>query len=239
MSCAGIPYRAPASRRRQGQRRRGSRTGDGATRGIPLLSDQQDVGRALCKAEPAAIMEEINASIDFDKRKLAAMQDIAGSKRPCRNARRARHHLAQERWPTAIARRARTAIEGEIAGGTASRSRASSRIFTSISKQRLARVDRARRRGVCTPPARATTRWRLDLRLWVRGQRCERARDGQLRRAASCAARRGLKRMRRNDHARLHPYAGRAACHLRPSLPCLCRDAGARPRAFSPMRASA
>ncbi len=38
---------------------------------------------------PAEIMEEINASIDFD-RKLAA-QDIAGSASPCRDARAPRH----------------------------------------------------------------------------------------------------------------------------------------------------
>ena len=43
----------------------------------------------------------------------------------------------------------------------------------------------------------------------------------------------------RDHHAGLHPSAGGAARHLRPSSARLCRDAGARSAAASPMRASA
>ena len=43
---------------------------------------------------PDAIMEAINASIDFDK--ALAPQDIAGVARPCRDAGRTRHHFGRK-----------------------------------------------------------------------------------------------------------------------------------------------
>ena len=97
---------------------------------------------------PAAVMEDINVSIEFDKRLYR--QDIAGSKA----------HAAMLTAQGIVSAADEAAIQkgldqvlAEIEGGTFFFKRG----FPSSS---------ARRPDACTPPARATTRWRPISSSW-------------------------------------------------------------------------
>jgi len=111
---------------------------------------------------PAAIMEEINASIDFDKR-LAA-EDIRGSKAHVAM-------LAQQGIVSAADARAITAglaeIEGEIEAGTFTFSRALEDIHLNIESRLADKIGAAAGR-LHTARSR-NDQVAVDFRLWVRG----------------------------------------------------------------------
>jgi len=110
---------------------------------------------------PAAIMEAINASIDFD-RKLA-MQDIAGSK--AHVAMLAKQGIVDEADAEAIAK-GLDAIRGEIEGGTFQFSRALEDIHLNI-ESRLAELIGPAAGRLHTARSR-NDQVALDLKLWVR-----------------------------------------------------------------------
>ena len=183
---------------------------------------------------PAEAMEEINASIDFD-RKLAA-QDIAGSE--AHLAMLARQGIVEIADAQAIAK-GLAQVKGEIEAGTFSFSRALEDIHMNV-ESRLAEIVGPAAGRLHTARSR-NDQVAVDFRLWVRdaidavlGQIAELQRAL----ASPCAGQRG------NGHAGLHPSAIGAAGHLRPSSAGLCRDAGARRgalqgRAQAPQRMSA
>ena len=183
---------------------------------------------------PAEAMEEINASIDFD-RKLAA-QDIAGSE--AHLAMLARQGIVEAADAEAIAK-GLAQVKGEIEAGTFSFSRALEDIHMNV-ESRLAEIVGPAAGRLHTARSR-NDQVAVDFRLWVRD-----AIDAVLRpdRPVATRARRPCARQRRHGHAGLHPSAIGAAGHLRPSSPRLCRDAGARRgalqgRAQAPQRMSA
>ncbi len=129
-------------------------------------------------AGPAEIMEEINASIGFD-RKLAA-QDIAGSL--AHAAMLAAQGVVAQADADAIAA-GLNQVKGEIEAGTFAFSRALEDIHMNI-ESRLAERSSARRRAGCTPRARATTRWRP-----ISGCGCATRSTGSTARSPSCSGR--------------------------------------------------
>ena len=178
---------------------------------------------------PAEIMEEINASIEFD-RKLA-MQDIAGSQ--AHVAMLARQGVVTPADAEAIAA-GLAQVKGEIEAGAFAFSRALEDIHMNIEK-RLADIVGPAAGRLHTARSR-NDQVAVDFKLWVRD--AIDALDGADRRAAA-GPRRARARLRRHGDARLHPSAIGAAGDLRPPSARLCRDAGARPRAASGTRARA
>ena len=170
---------------------------------------------------PAEIMEEINASIGFDK--ALAPYDIRASK----------------------AHAAMLGQQGIISKDDARKIAAGlDRVLAEIEKRRVRLLARARRRAHerrepaqgadrrarrrgCTRPARATTRWRptsgSTCATWIDGADAALAAPAAGARAQGGGA-------QRPRHAGLHAPAAGAARHLRPSSARLRRDAGARPR---------
>ena len=106
-------------------------------------------------AGPDAIMEEINASIDFDQR-LAA-QDIAGSK--AHAAMLAKQGIVSKPMRREIEAGPRSRSCSEIEAGEFAFSRALEDIHMNV-EARLQGTDRRAGRAGCTPRARATTRSR-------------------------------------------------------------------------------
>ena len=195
--------------------------------------EQHDVGRPV-QGRPAEVMEEINASIDFD-RKLAA-QDIAGSQ--AHVAMLARQGIVEAADAEAIAK-GLAQVKGEIEAGTFSFSRALEDIHMNV-ESRLAEIVGPAAGRLHTARSR-NDQVAVDFRLWVRD-----AIDAILApdRRVAARARRPRARLRRHGHAGLHPSAIGAAGHFRPSSARLCRDAGARRgtfqgRAQAPQRMSA
>ena len=119
-------------------------------------------GRFACG--PAAIMEEINASIGFDRR-LWRAGHRAARWRTADDAGGAGHHLRRTTPRQSAA--ACDQIVGEIEAGRFKFSRRA-RGHPHQHREPAHRAHRPGRPGGCTRRARATTRWRLDVRLWVR-----------------------------------------------------------------------
>ena len=178
---------------------------------------------------PAEIMEEINASIDFD-RKLAT-QDIAGSQ--AHVAMLASQGVVSPADAEAIAA-GLAQVKGEIEAGAFAFSRALEDIHMNIEK-RLADIVGPAAGRLHTARSR-NDQVAVDFRLWVRD--AIDALDGQIAELQRALATRALE-CAEHGHARLHPSAIGAAGDLRPPSARLCRDAGARPRAASPTRARA
>jgi len=110
---------------------------------------------------PAAVMEEINASIDFD-RKLAA-QDIAGSQ--AHVAMLAKQGVIEAAEAEAIAK-GLAEVKGEIEAGTFAFSRALEDIHMNV-ESRLAEIVGPAAGRLHTARSR-NDQVALDLRLWVR-----------------------------------------------------------------------
>ena len=127
---------------------------------------------------PAEIMQEINASIGFDKR--LAPQDIRGSK--------AHAQMLAEAGIITKAD-AREIVQGldqilaEIEAGTFKFSRALEDVHMNV-ESRLEGADRRRRRGGCIRRARATIRWRP-----ISGFTSATASTGSMRRWRTCSGR--------------------------------------------------
>ena len=181
-------------------------------------------------AGPAVIMEEINASIGFDKRLCApGHRGLAGRMPRCWPQHGIIDAGGARRDPGA----AWTQIEAEIEAGDVRVHAPRSRTSTCNIEQRLTEL-------IGEPAGRLhTARSRndqvaTDFRLWVRD-----AIDAPTR--GCMALQRALLRAARQHagdrDAGLHPSAGGAAGHLRPPSAGLCRDARPRPRRASPMRA--
>ena len=173
---------------------------------------------------PAEIMEEINASIDFDRE--LAPQDIAGSLAHVAMLAQDRHRRGRDAdaiarglaKSKAKSRRARFAF-----------SRALEDIHMNV-ESRLAELIGAPAGRLHTARSR-NDQVATDFRLWVRDTI-----DALIApdRGLAEGARRAGAGLGRHGDARLHASAIGAARHLRPSSPGLCRDAGARPLAASP-----
>ena len=183
---------------------------------------------------PAEAMEEINASIDFD-RKLAA-QDITGSE--AHLAMLARQGIVEVADAQAIAR-GLAQVRGEIEAGTFSFKRALEDIHMNV-EGRLAELVGPAAGRLHTARSR-NDQVALDFRLWVRDAiDAIRLEIAQLQRALAARA---LDSAGDGD-AGIHPSAIGAAGHVRPSSARLCRDAGTRRRALqgcaqTPQRMSA
>ena len=169
---------------------------------------------------PAEIMQEINASIGFDK--ALAPQDIRASKA------HAAMLAAQGIISKDDAKKINAGLDkvlAEIEGGTFQFSRALEDIHMNV-ESRLKEL-------IGEPAGRLhTARSRndqvaTDFRLWVRDW-IDAARSGAG--GPATGARPQGRDPRRAGHAGLHAPAAGPAGHLRPSPAGLCRDAGPRPR---------
>ena len=167
-------------------------------------------------------MQEINASIDFDKALFAAGH--RRQPRPCPHAGRSGHHFGGGR-------------EADRRGPRHDRGRDRARDSFTFSRELEdihMHVEARLRELIGDPAGRLhTARSRndqvaTDLRLWVR----ERASTRSTARshAPAAGARREGREIRRRRDAGLHAPAERPARHLRPSPSRLCRDVCARPR---------
>ena len=177
---------------------------------------------------PAAIMEEINASVEFDKR--LAEQDLAGSR--AHAAMLAKQGIISADDAAAIAT-GLDQIAAEIKDGQFTFKRALEDIHLNI-EARLAEIIGPAAGRLHTARSR-NDQVATDFRLWVR-EACARA-DAGLARAAARAAGAGREACR-HDHAGLHASAAGPARDLRPSLPGLCRDVRARPRPLRERRSA-
>ena len=171
---------------------------------------------------PAEIMEEINASIGFDKR--LAPHDIRGSL--AHAAMLGAAGILPHEDVTAIERGLK-AIAAEIESGAFTFSRALEDIHMNV-EQRLARPHRPV--GGAAPHRALAQRPGRD-RYAALGARRDRRPRRAARRAADGARREGA-RLRVLRHAGLHASAAGAAGDLRPPSPRLRRDARPRPRAL-------
>ena len=167
------------------------------------------------QSAPHAIMEEVNASIDFD-RKLA-LQDIAGSK--AHVAMLAETGIVTREQADAIAAGLER-IRGEIESGTFTFSRALEDIHMNI-ESRLTEIVGPDAGRLHTARSR-NDQVALDFRLWVRDTID--ALDAQMRGFAAGACGKGARPCRYRD-AGLHASADGAAGDVRPSSARLCRDA--------------
>ena len=171
---------------------------------------------------PDAIMEEINASIDFDK--ALAPHDIAGSRAHAADAGRSRHHFGQ-----GCEANRRGSGQDRVRDRRAARftfSRALEDIHMNV-EARLKETDRragrpAAHRALAQRPGGDRSSASGCATRSTRSTRGSHALQSALAAKAEATC-------RRRD-AGLHASAERAAGHLRPSPPRLCRDAGARPR---------
>ena len=170
------------------------------------------------KTSPAAIMEEINASIDFDKRLWR--HDILASKAHCEML--AKTGIITKKEAAEIAR-GLAKIESEIEAGKFNFTRALEDIHLNV-ESRLAELIGPVAGKLHTARSR-NDQVATDFRLYVRDEIDDV--DCSARRLARRARRNRLARCRDGD-ARLHPSADRAADHLRPSSSRLCRDVRSR-----------
>ena len=176
---------------------------------------------------PAEIMEEINASIDFDK--ALAPQDVAGSL--AHVAMLAKAGVVEAADADAIARGLHQ-IKGEIEAGRFAFSRSLEDIHMNV-ESRLAELVGPAAGRLHTARSR-NDQVATDFRLWVRD--AFDAIDGQIAALQQALAERALACSRHGD-AGLHPSAIGPAGHLRPSSDGLCRDARARRGRFADARA--
>ena len=173
-------------------------------------------------SDPDPIMEEINASIDFDRHLYR--QDIAASK--AHAAMLAKTGIIAAKDAKQIAQGLDT-ILSEIEAGKFEFRRALEDIHMNV-ESRLAELIGPAAGRLHTARSR-NDQVATDFRLWVRD-----AIDGHRRGAGGLPARargEGARACGDGD-AGLHPSADRPAGHVRPSPSRLCRDGGARPRPF-------
>ena len=196
--------------------------------GSPSLSETPDQRNEAANpqwggrfaAGPSVVMQEINASIGFD-RKLWR-QDIRGSLA----------HAAMLAKVGVIAAQDEQAIrDGLAAIAQRDRDRALPvrRGARGHPHEHRGAPDRAHRRGRPPPAHRAQPQRPGGDGFPPLGARCDRRAVGADRRRDARAGRPRRGACRRSD-ARLHPSADRAAGDVRPSSAGLCRDAGPRPR---------
>ena len=169
---------------------------------------------------PGAIMEEINASIDFDRHLYR--QDIAASKAHADML--AKQGIIAADDAKKIAHGLDT-ILSEIEAGKFSFKRALEDIHMNV-EGRLAELIGEAAGRLHTARSR-NDQVATDFRLWMRDTID--ALDAALA-ALPARARREGARARRHGDAGPDAYADRAAGDLRPSSARLCRDGGARPR---------
>ena len=169
---------------------------------------------------PDAIMEEINASIDFDRHLYR--QDIAASK--AHAAMLGKQGIITADDAAKITHGLDT-ILSEIEGGTFTFKRALEDIHMNV-ESRLAELIGPAAGRLHTARSR-NDQVATDFRLWVRDH--HRRDRRRARRLSEGAGREGAGACRHRD-AGLHASADRAAGDLRPSSARLCRDGGARPR---------
>ena len=168
---------------------------------------------------PDAVMEEINASIDFDQKLFR--QDIPGSKAHARMLAK-QGIIAADDAEKIVA--GLDTILREIEAGTFTFSRALEDIHLNV-EARLAELIGPAAGRLHTARSR-NDQVATDFKLWVRDAIDDRR---GARRPAAGARREGA-RPRRHGHAGLHPSADGAAGDLRPSPARLCRDDRPRPR---------
>ena len=171
-------------------------------------------------ASPDAVMEEINASIDFDRHLFR--QDIAASK--AHAAMLAKQGIITADDARKIAHGLDT-ILSEIESGKFEFKRALEDIHMNV-ESRLAELIGPAAGRLHTARSR-NDQVATDFRLWVRGD--DRRARCRARRLSARARREGAGARRHRD-AGLHPSADRAAGDVRPPSAGLCRDGGARPR---------
>ena len=175
---------------------------------------------------PAEVMQEINASIGFDK--ALAPQDIRASK--AHAAMLAAQGIISKDDAKKISAGLDRVLE-EIAAGRFQFSRALEDVHMNV-ESRLEELIGEPARRLHTARSRndqVATDFKLYVRDWIDGA------DAALGRPAARARAQGRGPLR-HDHAGLHAPAAGAAGDLRPPSAGLCRDAGARPRPASPMR---
>ena len=171
-------------------------------------------------AGPGAIMEEINASIDFDRRLYR--QDIAASK--AHAAMLAKQGIITRDDAAKIAHGLDT-ILSEMDTGKFRFKRALEDIHMNV-EARLAELIGPAAGRLHTARSR-NDQVATDFKLWVRDAIDDI--DAALAGLSEGARRKGAG-ARRDRDAGLHPSADRAAGDVRPSSARLCRDGGARPR---------
>ena len=169
---------------------------------------------------PAAIMEKINASIDFDWHLYR--QDIAASKAHAEML--AKQGIIAADDARKIAHGLDT-ILSEIGSGKFKFKRALEDIHMNV-ESRLAELIGPAAGRLHTARSR-NDQVATDFRLWVRSRIDDI--DGLLADYQRALAEKALEARRHRD-AGLHASADRAAGDLRPSSAGLCRDGGARPR---------
>ena len=188
------------------------------TQGSTLVTNTMWGGRFL--ASPAAIMEEINASIDFDKR--LRRHDILASK--AHAAMLAANGIISKKEGEEIAR-GLDKIAAEIEAGTFNFSRSLEDIHLNV-ELRLAELIGPVAGKLHTARSR-NDQVATDFRLYVRDEID--AIDALLAMLQLALAETGACPCR-HRHAGLHPSANRAADRLRPPPVRLCRDVRPRPR---------
>ncbi len=179
-------------------------------------ANQQWGGRFA--AGPAAVMQEINASIGFDKRLWR--QDIQGSLAHAAMLASAGIIAATDERDI---RRGLEAIAAEIESGAFPFTEALEDIHMNIEARLTERIGEAGKR-LHTARSR-NDQVATDFRLWVRD-----AIDGLDTQVKDVMqrARRPRRRPRGRPDARLHSPADRPAGHARPPSSRLCRDVVAR-----------
>ena len=169
---------------------------------------------------PGAIMQEINASIDFDRRLYR--QDIAASK--AHAAMLARQGIIARDDAAEIAHGLDT-ILSEMESGKFRFKRALEDIHMNV-ESRLAELIGPAAGRLHTARSR-NDQIATDFKLWVRDAIDDI--DAALAGYQRALAEKALAACRDRD-AGLHPSADRAAGDVRPSSARLCGDGGARPR---------
>ncbi len=191
------------------------------------MAEQVKGGRALWgghfATDPAPLMAQINASIGFDKR-LAA-HDLAGSRAHARMLAATAVIIAEAERDAILG--GLEQIEAAIAAGTFEFTAELEDIHFNI-EQRLTDLVGEPGRRLHTARSR-NDQVATDFKLWVRDA-MDRA-DALLKELQRVLLRLARAACRHGD-AGLHPPAGGAAGHLRPSSAGLCRDARARPLAL-------
>ena len=175
---------------------------------------------------PDPIMEDINASIHFDRHLYR--QDIAASK--AHAAMLAKKGIITAQDAKQIAHGLDT-ILSEIEGGKFTFKRALEDIHMNV-ESRLGELIGPAAGRLHTARSR-NDQVATDFRLWVRDAIDEI--DVSARRLSARARRKGA-RACRHRHAGLHPSATGAAGDVRPSSAGLCRDGRRATAAVSPMR---
>ena len=167
---------------------------------------------------PAAIMEEINASVEFDQ--ALWRQDIAGSRAHVKML--AQQGIVTETDCVAILK-GLDAVAQEIESGQFAFTRALEDVHMNV-ESRLSALIGAPAGRLHTARSR-NDQVATDMRLWVRDTLD--ALDVQMRDLQTVLAEGA--RPCRLRHARFHPFAISPTRNIRASFDGLCRNAGPRP----------